>query len=240
MLILPFTVFLCWGSFLNVCAYRLITGGSLWPRSACPHCHNTITWYDLFPVLSWLALHGKCRFCNAPISPLYPFIELLTASVCTVFLYIINPTYFPAYFLLATALIITIRTDSEFMLIPRLCSLYLVPMGITLAIFQFLPLSWPESISGALIGYVTLAGIAYLYKKKTGVTGMGDGDPELLAAIGAFVGVTGVWYTLLIASLSASLYALILIALHKAAADTKIPFGPFLACGALATVLLIT
>ncbi len=240
MLILPFTVFLCWGSFLNVCAYRLITGGSLWSRSACPNCHNLLHWYDLFPILSWLTLRGKCRSCKAPISPLYPLIELLTASVCTVFLCTINPVYFPAYFLLTTALIITIRTDSEFMLIPRICSLYLVPVGIALAAFQYMPISWPESICGALMGYITLAAIAYLYKKKTGVTGMGDGDPELLAAIGSFVGVTGVWYTLLIASLSASLYAFILIALHKAGSDTKIPFGPFLAVGALATIVLIT
>lgn len=239
-MLIPFVTFLCWGSFLNVCAYRLIMGGSLWSRSACPHCTKPIKWQYLIPIVSWIALEGKCRICKQPISKLYPFIELLTALICTVLLYITYPPYFLSYFILTTALIITIRTDLEFMLIPRLCSIYLVPVGIILSICNVLPISWHESMIGSLIGYSILAIVSYLYKKRTGITGMGEGDPELLAGIGSFVGINGVWYTLLIGSLSATVYALGLMAFDRATSDTKIPFGPFLALGALAFVLLIS
>ena len=239
MLILPIITFLCWGSFLNVCAYRIIMGGSLWSRSACPHCATHIAWYDLIPVISWLALNGKCRSCKQPISILYPFIELLTAVTCTALLATTYPSYFLSYFILTTALLITIRTDMEFMLIPRLCSIYLVPVGVGLSSMYLLPISWAESVCGALCGYIILAAIAYFYKKRTGVTGMGDGDPELLAGIGSFIGVNGVWYTLLIGSLSASAYALCLIGLHKASSESKIPFGPFLAFGALISLFFM-
>lgn len=236
---LPFIIFLCWGSFLNVCGYRFIQGGSLFSRSQCPYCNHLLAWYDLIPVLSWFFLHGECRYCKKPISWLYPFIELFTALTCTVLLYTVHASYFPSYFLLATALIITMRTDFEFMLIPRMCSIYLVPVGIILSLSGFLPLSWQESLIGAFIGYATLAGIAYLYKKRTGVTGMGEGDAELIAGIGSFVGVTGVWYTLLIGSLTATAYALLLIFFQNAASDTKVPFGPFLSIGTFLALLLI-
>jgi len=239
MYILPSLIFLCWGSFLNVCGYRLIKGGSLFSHSHCPRCKKNILWYDLIPLFSWLALNGRCRFCKKPISWLYPFIELFTAITCTALLHTIAPHYFPSYFLLASALIITIRTDFEFMLIPRLCSLYLIPVGFFLSITKQLPISPIESISGALMGYLVLAGISYLYTKRTGNAGMGEGDPELLAGIGSFVGVTGVWYTLLIGSLTATAYALLIMLFQKATAETKIPFGPFLAFGAFITLFIL-
>lgn len=239
MLVLTFFIFLCWGSFLNVCGYRFIQGGSLFSRSQCPHCNHPLVWYDLIPLASWFLLRGRCRYCNTPISWLYPFIELFTALMCTALLYTVNPLYFSSYFLLATALIIAMRTDFEFMLIPRICSIYLVPLGTALSRLGFLHISWQESLIGACIGYATLAGIAYLYKKRTGITGMGEGDAELIAGIGSFVGVTGVWYTLLIGSLTATAYALCLIALQNAAPDTKVPFGPFLSIGTFFTLLSI-
>lgn len=231
--VLSFIIFLCWGSFLNAFAYRLITGGSLWLRSQCPRCQKEIAWFDLIPVISWVALNGNCRSCQRPISKLYPFIELLTAVSCTILVYTAYPFYFLSYFLFISALIVVIRTDLEFMLIPRLCSIYLVPVGIMLSALHRLPLTWQESSAGAAIGYGILAIVAYLYKKRTGVTGMGEGDPELLAGIGSFVGLTGVWHTLLVGSLSATAYAVALMVFYKVTSHSKIPFGPFLAFGAL-------
>lgn len=238
-MILPILIFLCWGSFLNVVAYRLITGGSLFSRSACPHCQTPLAWYDLVPVLSWISLRAQCRTCGKRISILYPCIEIFTAVSCTLFLYTVPTIYFPGYFLFITALIIVIRTDAEFMLIPQLCSLYLVPVGTVFSFFNRLPITPIESIVGAACGYGTLALIAYLYKKRTGVTGMGDGDPELLAGISSFVGISGMLHTLLIGSLSATAYALLLMALHKADSETKIPLGPFLALGGIVSALHI-
>ena len=89
------------------------------------------------------------------------------------------------------------------------------------------------------MGYLVLAAVSYLYTKRTGNAGMGEGDPELLAGIGAFVGITGVWYTLLIGSLTATTYALLIMLLKKATSQTKIPFGPFLALGAFITLLIL-
>jgi len=238
MMIIPFMFFLCWGSFLNVFAHRLIIRSSLWSRSACPQCFTPIKWYDLIPIVSWFLLKGRCRYCAKPISLLYPFIELLTAVTCTALLYMVPPHYFLVSFLCATAMIITIRTDAEFMLISRLCSLYLVPVGLLASSLDFLPISFVESLCGTLIGYSSLALVAYLYKKRTGITGLGDGDPELLAGIGSCVGVHGIWHVLLIGSLTATLYACFLMLFYKAGSNTKIPFGPFLAFGAIIALFL--
>jgi leader peptidase (prepilin peptidase) / N-methyltransferase len=236
-MIIPILIFLCWGSFLNVIAHRLISGDFLFSRSRCPHCHTYLAWYDLIPVISWFSLHGRCRYCKNSISILYPFVELITAITCTVFLYYTPPAYFVSYFLFITTLIIVIRTDLEHMLIPRVCSLYLIPVGIVLSVFQQLPITPINSFLGAFFGYCSLAVIAYAYKKSTGITGMGDGDPELLGGIGSFVGITGVLHTLLISSLTATIYALFLIMLHRTNSKTKIPFGPFLALGGIGTAL---
>jgi leader peptidase (prepilin peptidase)/N-methyltransferase len=231
-------LFACWGSFLNVLGYRLVKDENIaWPRSACPSCKHTLAWYDLIPLLSYLMLGGRCRYCKARISPLYPFIELLTIVVMAL-LYTTVPTlYFPAYFLLFSALIVTIRSDLETMLISRFVTLFLVPFGLTFSALGYLPITPLDSIVGALLGSGFLFAISWLFYKATGKQGIGQGDIELLAFIGSFTGMIGSWATLCIGSVLGSLIGISYILISGSKKDTKIPFGPFLALGAIIYVL---
>ena len=145
--------------------------------------------------------------------------------------------FFPAYFLFFSALIVTIRSDLETMLISRFVSLFLVPVGCILSFFGYLPLSLTQSILGALFGYFILFAIAAIFKKLSGKEGMGQGDIELLAFIGSFLGITGAWLSLFIGSIAGSLIGLIILARNHHAPGKRIPFGPFLALGAISFVL---
>jgi leader peptidase (prepilin peptidase)/N-methyltransferase len=236
LLLIP--VWLCWGSFLNVVAYRVLHKQSLVrPRSRCPHCSHALAWYDLIPVISWIFLRGQCRYCGQPISKLYPFIELLTALVMTLLIILVPTNYVPAYFILFSALIVTIRSDLETMLISQYMTLFIVPIGIVSSYFNLLPISGWQSIAGALFGYLFLWSIAQIFLLATGKKGMGEGDFELLALIGSFLGISGVWYSLMIGSIVGSLAGIFLIHYRHASRNTKIPFGPFLAIAAMAFTL---
>lgn len=233
---------LCWGSFLNVMAYRILYGvpffGPRSARSRCPHCKQVIAWYDLIPILSWFLLRATCRTCKASISWLYPLIETL-ALVSLWGLYAqVSPEYWLAYGILFSALIITIRTDLEEFIILRPFTLGILPLGFIFSFFGLLPVTLTSSVVGAILGFFLLGSVRYGYYWYSGVHGMGDGDPELLATIGAFVGPMGCWLALMIGSFMGSLVGLCLFMRYGAAARKKpLPFGPFLAIGAFITVI---
>jgi leader peptidase (prepilin peptidase)/N-methyltransferase len=236
--------FACWGSFLNVLGYRLIKNQSiLFPRSSCPHCSTLIAWYDNIPVFSWILLGGKCRACKYSISFLYPFIEILTIIVLT-FLYTLIPHhYFFAYFIFFSALLVTIRSDLETMLISRYATIFLVPLGCLMSAIQLLPLSLTESISGALVGYLFLATINGIFKYLRNIDGIGEGDFDLILFIGSFTGIVGCWISITIGSIIGSVCGLSYLLFSSSygerdsIAHAKIPFGPFLALGAMLFVL---
>jgi leader peptidase (prepilin peptidase)/N-methyltransferase len=153
-------------------------------------------------------------------------------------LVILTPAhYVPAYFILFSALIVTIRSDIETMLISQYMTIFIIPVGIACSYTKLLPISVWQSLSGALFGYLFLWTIAQLFLWATGKKGMGEGDFELLALIGAFLGISGAWYSLMIGSIAGSLAGIFMIRLHKATRNTKIPFGPFLALAAIAITL---
>ncbi len=191
----------------------------------------------MIPVVSWVLLNRRCRYCKAIISWLYPFIELLTAISMSLLITHISPHFIPGYFFFFSALIVTIRTDIETMLISRFVSLFLVPFGILFSLLNLISLSPQNSILGAFIGYFIPWLLAYIFLLLTGKQGMGVGDFELLAFIGSFLGVCGCWMSLVLGSILGSLYALIQVIAGRAGRDTKVPFGPFLAFGALLFVL---
>ncbi len=177
-------------------------------------------------------LGGTCRYCKAPISYLYPLIEAITALTLFLLIHFVPSEFWAAYFIFFSALIVTIRTDLEQMLISRYVTLMLVPAGWILSALNWLPLTLYESVLGSLIGYTILYMIAATFKAITGKDGMGQGDLELLAFIGAFTGPLGCLVTLTIASTAGALFGLIygLISSKKA---IIVPFGPFLAGGAM-------
>lgn len=138
-----------------------------------------------------------------------------------------------AFFIFFSALIAATRSDLEAMVIPQIFSLWLVPLGFLFAYFDMISISIKTSLLGAFIGYFILWFVAFVFKFVTKREGMGAGDMELLAMIGSFLGPLGVWFSLLIGSLSGvSIGALYLIVFRKEM-TTRIPFGPFLALGSL-------
>jgi leader peptidase (prepilin peptidase)/N-methyltransferase len=223
----------CWGSFLNVIAYRLTHDISFFaPRSQCPHCATPLAWYDLIPLFSWLWLRGRCRYCSQPISWLYPFIELLTVTIMAIGIITLNPAYWISYALFFSALIVTIRTDLETMLISRYATLALVPVGFLLSFFGFLPITATNSLIGALFGYFLMWGMRAAFKLATGKIGIGQGDLDLMALIGAFTGVLGCWVTLSIGSVVGALIGSLYLTITKQSTARPLPFGPFLALSA--------
>lgn len=236
MIVIP--LFLCWGSFLNVLGYRLINQISIiFPRSFCPQCTVSINWYDNIPAISWVILLGKCRHCRKRISILYPIIELLTTIIMSLLYFWVPPTYFIPYFIFFSALLVTIRTDLEFMLISDFATIFLIPLGFLFSITHLLPITLSESILAAVIGYSFLFSIRFFFQLITGKEGMGKGDLGLIAFIGSFTGLIGCWISLLIGSLTGSIIGLGYQLIYQPQEQVKIPFGPFLAGGAIIFVL---
>lgn len=153
-------------------------------------------------------------------------------------LYVTVPlVYFFPYFIFFSALIVTIRSDLETMLISRFVTLFLIPLGLIFSVTGYLPLSFTESLLGSLLGYFFLFATAKIFYKLSGTEGIGQGDLELLAFIGSFIGIIGCWFTLFAGSVLGSCIGLGYILLTKVGRATRIPFGPFLAGGALSYVL---
>lgn len=233
---------LLWGSFLNVVAYRITFDKNFWaPRSRCPHCNKIIAWYYNIPVLSYFILRGKCVSCKAPFSSLYPFIEFLTGTICAALAFKFLPeeiTLFFVYSLLISALLAATRSDLEAMVIPQLFTLYFIPVGIGCSYFGWTTITPHESALSALIAYSFLWSIAKLFKRIRGYEGLGLGDAELLAMIGSFLGILKMWNSLIIGSLSGFLIISCYLLYTKKGRETLIPFGPFLAFGAVISLLI--
>jgi leader peptidase (prepilin peptidase)/N-methyltransferase len=224
---------LCFGSFLNVCVYRLPRGKSVvTPRSACPHCGDWIPLYHNIPVLSWLVLRGKCRACKAPISPRYLLIEILTGL-----LFLGCYTHFGLTLgmlkctVLGYLLLGLIFTDAETKLLPDAMTLPGLALGVLFSLVvpvndlasRIMPglvsptlrsqISWQwwslaDSLLGAAVGASFLYGAAAIYLRARGVEGMGFGDVKLMAMIGAFLGTKLTVLTIFAASLAGSLFGL--------------------------------
>ncbi len=224
----------CLGSFYNVVIYRLPRNESLiTPGSRCPGCGSPIAAYDNIPILSFLLLAGKCRRCGARISLRYPLVEA-AAGLFAVLLfrrYGLHPQ-FPIEFLFVSLLLIIALIDFDTFLIPDVLSLSGIAAGFLLSFFT--PrLSWGGSLVGILAGggvlYLVAASYSLIRKKE----GMGGGDIKLLGMIGAFVGWQGVVFTVLVSSISGMIIALPLMMRSGKGMGSEIPYGPFLAFGAV-------
>jgi len=144
---------------------------------------------------------------------------------------------FIAYFIFFSALIVTIRSDFETMLISRLVTLYLIPIGFLLSYFEFLPITPITSLLSAGISFAGFFLFAYLFKKIRGHEGIGQGDIDLIAFIGAFTGPLGIWISVMIGSITGSIFGLGFMLIMGQKKSVRIPFGPFLAIGAMIFVI---
>lgn len=222
------------GSFLNVCIVRLPEERSIvTPPSHCPKCRRDIAWYDNVPLLSYLFLRGRCRACGVRISPRYLAVELLTGALAVALWTRLGPTVaFAGYFAFAAALVTITFIDLDHRIIPDVISLPGIVAGLAISFVS--PLVTPlDALLGALAGGGVLLTIAFAYQAIRGQEGMGGGDVKLLAMIGAFLGWQSVFVTLMVASLIGSLIGVALMIYQRADAKLAIPFGPFLAGGAL-------
>lgn len=222
------------GSFLNVCICRLPEGQSVVsPPSRCPHCSYRIRWYDNIPLFSYLLLRGRCRGCNARISLQYPLVELLNGILTLLLFLRFGPTLtFAALFLFCSALVVITFIDLEHQIIPDEISLPGIVIGLILSFF--LPgQSWLNSLLGILLGGGSLLLVAYLYQLLTGKEGMGGGDIKLLAMMGAFLGWKAIPFIIFASSLVGSLVGITIMLLQKKDSKLAIPFGPYLAFGAV-------
>ncbi len=165
---------------------------------------------------------------------LFPYFESFM-TFCFMALWY-KSSYFSSHFILFSALGITIQTDFSYMLISRFVSLYAVPSGILLSYMHYLPIHWIESIVASVIGYsffYIINKIFYVIKKQDG---MGQGDFDLMALIGAYTGLLGIWFTVLIGSLLGTTVSILYI-IYKKSRITHVPFGPYLSIGAITFVL---
>jgi leader peptidase (prepilin peptidase)/N-methyltransferase len=222
------------GSFLNVCICRMPKNESIIsPPSHCPHCSYQIRWYDNIPLLSYLLLRGKCRGCGAHISLQYPLVELLN-GILTLFIYLhFGPTLACAVLVLfCSALVVITFIDIEHQIIPDEISLPGIVVGFILSFF-LKSHTWLNSLLGILLGGGSLLLVAYSYQRLTGKDGMGGGDIKLLAMMGAFLGWKAVPFIIFASSLFGSIIGVSIMLLQKKDSKLAIPFGPYLAFGAV-------
>jgi leader peptidase (prepilin peptidase) / N-methyltransferase len=221
------------GSFLNVVAYRLPRHESLIaPASHCPSCSAPVRPYDNIPVLSWLLLRGHCRGCGAPISLRYPLVEGLTAALCVGAVLAHHST---ASITLSIVLILLVVPAALIDLEHRIIPNRITALGAILALVIGLaldPTGEPERLIAATAagGFLLLAALAY-------PGGMGMGDVKLAAVMGLFLG-RAVAPAILVGLLAGVLLGMLVMARKgtRAGRKTAVPFGPFLALGALVAV----
>jgi len=225
------------GSFLNVCIWRLPRGESIIrPASHCAVCNSPIRIGDNIPLLSYAVLRGRCRSCGAHVSLRYPTVELLAGALFVLLVHHcgLTPT-FVAYAVFASALVVIVFIDIDYQIIPDVISLPGIPIGVAAsALGATVPVL--DSLAGIALGGGLLYLIAWGYYALTKREGMGGGDIKLLAMIGAFIGWRGVLVTLVLGSFSGAIVGMSMILVRGADSKLPIPFGPFLALGALSAL----
>ncbi|HYP68955.1 MAG TPA: A24 family peptidase [Thiobacillaceae bacterium] len=244
------------GSFLNVVIHRLpkmleadwqyqcaeLRGDAavmpaaynLWiPRSACPSCGHAISALENIPIISWLALRGRCRSCGSAIGVRYPAVELMAALLAVAVAWKYGPSMaLVGSLVFLWALLALAFIDLDTTLLPDALTLPLVWLGLLFNLFgTFTTLQ--SAVIGAMAGYISLWLVYWSFKLLTGKEGMGYGDFKLLAAIGAWLGWELLPVTILLSSLVGALAGLLMIALVRHDRRIPIPFGPYLAGGGM-------
>lgn len=224
------------GSFLNVVIHRLPLGLSVVrPRSRCPKCESPIKAIHNVPVLSYLLLRGRCANCGVSISMRYPFVEALTGALWLGVWLRFGPTAeCAANIVLVTLLVAITFIDIDHLIIPDSMSLGAIPVGLAFSLVT--PVGWKASLLGTVAGGGVLILVAEGYRLLAKRDGMGYGDVKLLAGLGAFLGWKAIPFIILIGSVTGAVVGVTAMRLAKGDLKMEVPFGPFLALGALVYV----
>jgi leader peptidase (prepilin peptidase)/N-methyltransferase len=252
-----FLIGLCIGSFLNVVIHRLpkmmerdwaqqceaylaehnlpappqekAPFNLMVPRSRCPHCGHVISSLENIPVISYVMLRGKCRGCQAHISPRYPIIELVTAALSALVAYRYGFTIEAGLGLIFVWCLISLTMiDFDTYLLPDSITLPLLWLGLVVNYFNVFT-SLDNALWGAVIGYLCFWSLFWVFKLLTGKEGMGYGDFKLLAALGAWMGWQMLPQIILVSSLVGAVIGISLIVIRGRDKNIPIPFGPYLA-----------
>ena len=209
------------------------------PRSRCPKCGHAIRWYENIPVLSWLALRGKCSACRSPIGLRYPVVELVTAGFFALCAWRWGVTLQAAAWAAFAALLICLfLIDMDTQLLPDDLNYTLLWLGLIASALGFtVPLA--SAVWGAALGYGVFWLIFQVFKLATGKEGMGYGDFKLLAALGAWLGAQYLLAIILISSIVGAVIGIVLLVVGRIAnKDIPMPFGPYLAGAGLVCLAL--
>jgi leader peptidase (prepilin peptidase)/N-methyltransferase len=203
--------------------------GLVWQASHCPQCKHALGALENIPVLSWLALRGRCKHCGTRISAQYPLVELLTAICSALVVWKFGVSWQAgAGLLFSWALIALAGIDVRTQLLPDQITLPLLWLGLLVALVPFF-VDAPAAILGAAIGYLALWSVYWGFKLLTGKEGMGYGDFKLLGALGAWMGPWALLPIILLSSLIGAVVGGTALAVQGRDRATPIPFGPFLA-----------
>lgn len=241
------------GSFLNVVIYRLPrmlmndwraqarevlempaqnasdTFNLVWPNSSCPHCGHEIKPWENIPLVSWLFLRGKCSACQQPISIRYPLVELACGLFSAVIAWQFGVSWEALAMLVLTwGLLAMSLIDADHQILPDALVLPLLWLGLIINSFGLFT-GLPDALWGAVIGYMSLWSIFWLFKLVTGKEGMGYGDFKLLALIGAWGGWQVLPLTILLSSVLGAVIGIVILRLQRNGYSNPIPFGPYLA-----------
>lgn len=243
------------GSFLNVCIVRIPEGQSIvFPPSRCPRCREPIRWYDNIPVVSFFLLRGRCRACGLPISLRYPLVEFLSGLL---FVFVVREFGLNGEGILilslCSALLAVAFIDLDHMIIPDVITIPGMIVGLTLAPFFMASLTEPlpfhigsifqirnwyltallNSFMGLVAGGGPLWLIGMIWEKIRKVEAMGGGDVKLMGMVGSMLGWQAALTTIMLAAASGAVVGVMLIIMKKHESKNHIPFGPFLAFGAV-------
>ena len=228
-----------WGSFSNVCIYRLPNNGNVAKgRSFCPNCKNKIKWFDNIPFFSYLFLKGKCRQCSKPISFQYFIVELLSAISFVVIFHIYGASITTLLLLiLSIFFIIIFFIDLKHFIIPNVLTFPLMIIGFLKSfdpnLNQTIFPNYINSLIGGLFGYSIIWSIIFFYKKVRKKEGMGLGDAKLMAVIGFWFGWISIPFTIFISSVVALILVIPSLINQSRKMSSEIPFGPYIIIGCI-------
>ena len=231
-----------WGSFANVCIYRLpIEKGVVSGRSFCPKCTNLITWKDNIPIISFLLLNGKCRKCKKKISSQYLIVEIINILIflAIYFIYGVSITTL-LLMILGLSFLIIFFIDFKHYIIPNVITFSMMSLGFIKSFVPDLHPIFPNylnSLIGGIFGYGIIWSIIFFYKQVRKKEGMGLGDAKLLSTIGFWFG----WFSIPFVIFLSSIIALLSVApslINKSRKfSSQIPFGPYII---VATLIYLT